>query len=209
MSPLKIAFVVALAAATQALAQPQAGAPRPNAFVEFPAKGGTHLTVTTPGWKDGGDISFEYTQYRTNTFPGLSWTSGPPATQSYAVILQDTDLSIRGAPVLHWVLYNIPKTVTKLEPGMAPTGNPPGSAYGPNYQGSARPYLGPRTPPGPKHHYHFQVFALDRMLAADPAITYDGLVSQMKDHILASGEIVGLGQADPNAPPPPPRPAAK
>jgi phosphatidylethanolamine-binding protein (PEBP) family uncharacterized protein len=91
---------------------------------------------------------------------------------------------------------------------MAATANPPGSSYGPNYRGNSQAYLGPRTPAGPKHHYHLQVFALDAALTADPAITYDGLVNQLKGHVLASGEVVGLGSVDPTAPPPPPRPAA-
>ena len=191
-----------------AIAQPPAAAPaRPNALVEFPAKGGAKLTVTTPAWTDGADIPFENTQYRTNTFPGLNWTAGPAGTKTYVLIMQDTDLAIRGAPVLHWVLYNIPGNVAKLDPGMQPTGNPPGSSYGPNYQGTNKPYLGPRTPPGPKHHYHLQIFALDTTVTADPAITYDALTAAMKDHVLASGEVVGMGMADPNAPPPPPRPA--
>jgi para-nitrobenzyl esterase len=207
---IRISFtaIAAAAIASAAFAQPPAAPARPNALVEFPAKGGARLTVTTPGWADGADIPFEFTQYRTNTFPGLSWSAGPAATRSYVVIMQDTDFAVRGAPVLHWVLYNVPASVRKLDAGMAPTANPAGSAYGPNYQGNARPYLGPRTPPGPKHHYHLQVFALDTAVTADPAITYDALVGQMKDHVLASGEVVGLGQADPNAPPPPPRPAA-
>ncbi|MDB5453210.1 MAG: carboxylesterase [Caulobacteraceae bacterium] len=208
----RITFVAIAAAslATVALAQPPAtpAAPRPNALVEYPSKGGAKLTVTTPGWSDGADIPFEFTQYRTNTFPGLSWSAGPAATRSYVVILQDTDFAVRGAPVLHWVLYNVPPTVRKLDAGMAATANPPGSAYGPNYQGTARPYLGPRTPPGPKHHYHMQVFALDTTIPVDPAITYDALTAQMKDHVLASGEVVGLGSVDPTAPPPPPRPTA-
>jgi hypothetical protein len=33
-------------------------------------------------------------------------------------------------------------------------------------------------------------------------MNYDGLTGAMRDHILASGEVVGMGQADPNAPPP-------
>ncbi len=57
-----------------------------------------------------------------------------------------------------------------------------------------------------------QVFALDSTLKADPALDYDGLVNQMKGHILADGEVVGMGSVDPNptAPPPappPPKPA--
>lgn len=169
-----------------------------------PAKGGAKLTVTT-AFANGADIPFEYTQYQGNTFPGLSWTAGPAGTRAYAIIMQDADLVVRGAPILHWSMYNIPAGTTSLPRGMAPTANPAGSAYGPNYQGPARPYLGPRTPAGPKHRYHFEVFALDTTIPADPAITYDTILSAMKDHVLASGETIGLGQVDPNAPPAPAR----
>jgi len=186
----------------------QAPAPHPNALVEFPARGGAKLTVTTPAFKDGGDIPYENTQYRGNTFPGLSWSAGPSGTKSYAVIMQDTGGTMRdGYPILHWTLYDIPANVTKLDAGMAATANPPGSSYGPNARGAAQSYMGPRTPPGPKHPYHLQVFALDTAIPADPAMTYVGLTGAMKDHILASGEVVGMGSADPNAPPPAPRPA--
>jgi para-nitrobenzyl esterase len=197
--------VIGLAAATAALAQPPAaaGPARPNVIVEYPAK--AKLTVTTPAWKDGADIPYENTQYRTNTFPGLEWTKGPKGTQSYALIMQDTDGVMRGAPILHWTLYNIPASVTKLPVGMTPDGKPGGSSYGPNYQGNAKPYLGPRTPAGPKHHYHLQILALDTVLQADTQITYDQMTAQIKGHVLASGEVVGLGSIDPNAPPPPPR----
>ena len=47
----------------------------------MPAK--AKLKVTTPAFKEGEQIPFEYTQYRTNTFPGLSWSKGPKATKSY------------------------------------------------------------------------------------------------------------------------------
>jgi para-nitrobenzyl esterase len=64
--------------------------------------------------------------------------------------------------------------------------------------------MGPRTPAGPKHRYHLQVFALDTTLAADPAMTWDALKAGIAGHVLASGEVVGLGQVDPTAPPPAP-----
>jgi phosphatidylethanolamine-binding protein (PEBP) family uncharacterized protein len=125
------------------------------------------------------------------------------------IIMQDSGMLLRGGPVLHWTLFNIPATVTKLEKGMAPDAKPAGSSYGPNYQPNpavGKPYLGPRTPPGPKHRYHMQVLALDIMLPADfkPA-SYDELIAPMKDHVVASGDVIGLGQADPSAPPPAPR----
>jgi para-nitrobenzyl esterase len=176
------------------------------AMVTLPAKDAAKLTVTTPGWKDGADIAFKYTQYQGNEFPGLEWTAGPASTKSYAIIMQDTDFVARGAPILHWSVVNLPAGTTKLPVGMKPTDIPAGAIYGPNYQGAGKPYLGPRTPAGPKHRYHIQVFAMDTMLPADFAPkSYAELIEPMKGHVLASGSVMGLGQADPNAPPPAPR----
>jgi para-nitrobenzyl esterase len=163
------------------------------------AKGGAHLTVESPAFPNGGDIRFENTQYRGNIFPGLSWTKGPQGTRSYVIIMQDPDAIHDGMPILHWTMFNIPANVTKLEAAMqAP---PAGASYGPNIRGLAQAYLGPHTPPGPKHHYHLQLFALDSTLAANAGGSYESLSGAMKGHVLASGELVGLAHADPNAPP--------
>ena len=108
---------------------------------------------------------------------------------------------VRGAPILHWTLVNIPATTTKLDPGM--TAPPAGAQYGPNIRGVNQPYMGPRTPAGPKHRYHFQVFALDAAIPSDATATYDTLTGAMKGHVLASGEVIGLGQVAPSAAAPP------
>lgn len=175
------------------------------ALVTLPAKAGAKpLTVTAGAFKAGEDIPFENTQWRTNTFPGLKWSKGPDGTKSYVIIMQDPDIQ-RPMPVLHWTMYNIPASMTELKAGM--TELPTGAAYGPNYQGPAHAYAGPRTPAGPKHRYHFQIFALDTTITEDPKITYDAMRTAMTGHVLASGEVMGLGQVDPTAPPPPPRPS--
>jgi para-nitrobenzyl esterase len=161
------------------------------------------LTVTSAAFKAGGDIPFENTQYRGNTFPGLSWTAGPADTKTYMVILQDTDVSQNGAPLLHWTMFNIPAGVTKLNAGM--TAAPEGALFGPNFRGPNQAYLGPRTPAGPKHHYHFQVLALG--ISLSPSSTFDQAMSSVRNSVLAAGEVVGLGSVDPTAPPPAPRPA--
>ena len=201
------AFALGLMAAPAVFAQApppavEAGAPL-RALANLPAAG--KLTVTTPAFKDGADIPFANTQYQGNVFPGLAWSKGPAATKSYAVIMQDTDGIRNNMPIFHWSLYNVPATVMKLDAGM--TAPPAGSSYGPNIRGLAQAYMGPRTPAGPKHRYHLQVFALDTTLGADAGASYDALVGAMKGHVLASGEVVGLGQVDPSAPPPAP-PAA-
>lgn len=214
---MRLASIAAFAAvavfAAPALAQsPPPPAVEPGkemlASVTLPNAGAGKLTVTTPGWKDGADIDFKYTQYQGNTFPGLEWTAGPAGAKSYAIIMQDTDLVMRGSPILHWSVVNVPASVTKLPAGMKPEEIPAGSIYGPNYQGMGKPYLGPRTPPGAKHRYHIQVLAIDTTLPADFAPkNYGELIEPLKGHVLASGDVVGLGQADPSAPAPAPRAA--
>jgi para-nitrobenzyl esterase len=207
-----IAAAALLAAPAGALAQPAppptiAPAAKPElALANFAAKSGKTLSVSSPAFKDGGDIPFENTQYRGNVFPGLAWGKGPYGTRTFVVIMQDADVNFRGGPLLHWSMYDIPGGVTKLAAGM--TAPPAGASFGPNVRGPNHAYMGPHTPAGPKHHYHFQVFALDAEIAADPALSYDALAAAMTGHVLASGELIGLGQADPNAPPRQPPAAA-
>jgi Raf kinase inhibitor-like YbhB/YbcL family protein len=196
-----IALVLAVAPALSAQQPPTATEPGAAllALVNAPAKGAARLTVSSPAFTAGGDIPFENTQYRGNVFPGLSWSGGPAGTKSYAVILQDADAMVRGAPILHWTMVNIPATVMTLAAGM--TAPPSGAQNGPNIRGANQAYMGPRTPPGPKHRYHFQVFALDTVIPQDATGTYQTLIDAIKDHVLASGETIGLGQVAPTAAP--------
>jgi len=163
------------------------------ALTNAPAKGNAKLTVTTPAFKSMGDIPFENTQYQGNKFPGLEWTAGPSGTKSYVVIMQDTDALRNGAPILHWTMVDIPAATTKLSAGM--TEAPSGTMYGPNIRGAMQAYMGPRTPAGPKHRYHIQVFALDNSVGNESMQSYDAMLTAMKGHVLASGEVVGLGSA--------------
>jgi len=165
------------------------------AMVNLPANGGAKLTVTSPAFNAGSDIPFENTQYKGNVFPGLAWTKGPGSTKAYVVIMQDGDAIRNGAPIFHWSLVNVPAGVTRLDAGMAAP--PAGAEYGPNIRGANQPYMGPHTPAGPKHRYHLQVFALDTTIPHDATASYDALTGAMKGHVLASGELVGLGQAPP------------
>jgi para-nitrobenzyl esterase len=192
-----LAVGVAPAAFAQSPAPPETEpALAQSALKTISVPSGAKLTVTSPAFKNGADIPFENTQFRGNVFPGLEWTPGPAGTKSYVVIMQDTELLMRGNPILHWTMFNV--TGTKLEAGM--TAAPAGASPGPNMRGASQPYMGPRPPAGPKHHYHLQVFAIDTTLPAEAGASYEALTAAMKGHVLAAGEIVGLAEADPNAP---------
>jgi para-nitrobenzyl esterase len=202
ISAAAVAAALTLAPAASFAQAPAVGAEPGAALLaraNLPPKDKARLTVTSPAFKAGGDIPFENTSYRGNVFPGLAWSHGPRGTKSYAVIMQDDDAIHNGAPLLHWTMYDIPADTTKLDAAMAAA--PAGAHNGPNMGGASVGYLGPHTPPGPRHHYHFQVFALDEVIAPAPIGSYAALTGAMQGHVLASGELIGLGRVDPNAPP--------
>jgi para-nitrobenzyl esterase len=164
------------------------------ARVAVQARSRVPLTITSPAFKDGGDIPRENTQYGANIFPGLGWSKGPEGTKSYVVIVQGDAIS-GSTTSIHLTLFNVPASVTKLGAGM--TTVPSGAAYGPNVHGLNQPYVGPHPHTGARQRYHLQVFALDTTLGSDPPLSLEGLESAMIQHVLASGELVGVAAGEP------------
>ena len=165
-----------------------------------PAPRGAALRVTSPSFADRGDIPVDNTQYGTNRFPGLAWTAGPAGTRSYMVAMQGTvgeTVASGGGTSIHFTLVNVPAGVTSLPAGL--TTPPAGAIYGLNVHGVGQPYMGPHTHNATKHEYHLQVFALDTLLPADPAMDYAAIAAAMRGHVLASGEVVGLAAMPPQA----------
>ena len=161
-----------------------------------PAKSPTALTVTSPAFKEGGKIPLQNTQYGANLFPGLAWNKGPHGTKSYVVVVQGDPVA-GSATSIHLTLFNIAANTIKLSAGMQDT--PKGATYGPNVHGLNQAYAGPHPHTGAEQRYHLQVFALDTTLSAGSKLDFPALESAMKDHVLASGELVGVaaGEAGP------------
>ena len=97
-----------------------------------------------------------------NLSPSLTWRGAPADARSFAVTMYDPDAPT-GSGWWHWVVYNIPGSVSGLAAG---AGDPakkllaPGSLQG-NTDFGAPGYGGPCPPQGDKpHHYVFTVYAL-------------------------------------------------
>lgn len=150
------------------------------------------LTVSSSAFS--GSIPKKYSEYADGISPPISWSAVPDA-KSYALILEDPDAKAI-IPFVHWVAFNIPADVTTLREGLHGHGamGPIGVRQGMNSRGAIG-YFGPRPPVGdPPHHYHFQIFALDSMLAVPPACERDAVLSAMDGRVLAAGELVGIFQ---------------
>src|SRR5437870_6627756 len=121
------------------------------------------LIMTTAAWEDGGVIPDKYTQAAGATAPSpeLKWSQVPMGTQSFVLLMHDPEpVLAKGSKmdITHWLIWNIPGTSTGLAEGVAQGELPDGSR-----QVSLRSnaYMGPGAPPGPYHHYTFELYALD------------------------------------------------
>jgi Raf kinase inhibitor-like YbhB/YbcL family protein len=154
------------------------------------------LTVSSSAFEQGGAIPDMYSSYDQNASPPLRWTEGPQGTKSYAILTEDPDAGTTPLPVVHWVVWNIPVPVISLREGLAALDrleDPMGLRQGPNTAAGNVGYKGPRPPEGdPPHHYHFEVFALDRMLDLPAGANREDLVNAMRGHVLAWGELIGI-----------------
>ena len=197
---------------------PPAGAPRPPPgpqppnLVDLPSSmGKAHLTVTSAEVKTNVLIPNDNSNYGKNLSPQMSWTKGPASTKSYVVALEDSDAQARGAPITHWVAFNIPASVTSLPGGLPPQGSgavPAGMLFANNIRGQAA-YMGPGTPPKSTHHYHLQVLAIDTTLDLMAGASRADVAKAIDGHVVGTGEIVGLFTGPDTAPAPAGAPAAK
>jgi Raf kinase inhibitor-like YbhB/YbcL family protein len=122
--------------------------------------------------------------------PQLSWNNIPSGVKSFALICDDPD-----APAkiwVHWIMFNIPATVTTLAAGVATTPTlANGAGQGINDAGGIG-YGGACPPKGHGvHHYIFTLYALDTILDLKQGVSRTVLENAMKDHILATGQLIG------------------
>ena len=146
-----------------------------------------------------------------NISPPLGWEGLPDGTVSLALIMDS--LEIEGAERVHWVMWNMPPTLTGLEENVEHAEKlADGTAQGTNGSGEVG-YLGPcppvivsgfgetpsktQTQGGAKkgiEKYYFKLYALDTMLDLPPSTTKADLLKAIDGRVLASGELVGERQ---------------
>ena len=152
------------------------------------------LAVSSSAFAQNADIPAKYTCEGQDVSPPLSWSGAPSTAMSFAVIVDDPDAPDPAAPKMtyvHWVLYDVPASVTSLDENVAKQ-LPSGAQQGMN-DGKRSGYGGPCPPIG-RHRYFFKVYALDTTLGDIGSPTKAKLESAMKGHVVAHGELVGTYQ---------------
>lgn len=198
------------------------------------------LDVTIEAWPQGGAIPESYAFCRIaepgpielsdNRNPRLSWGNAPAGTRSFAILCHDPDVPSKPDNVnkeglsvpadlprvdfYHWVLIDIPASVSEIAEGADSTGvtaggkSPGATPLGvrginnytdwftgdPEMGGDYGGYDGPCPPWNDEivHRYVFTVYALDL-----PSLGLSGrfgggeALKAMEGHVLASGQWVG------------------
>ena len=188
-TPLVLAIACVAAAWSPAAAVGQSGRGRGNVQV---------MTVTSSAWPDGGQVPVKHTQAGEEVSPPLSWSNVPAGVVTFVLVVHDLDAASGGGTgdLLHWMLWNIPATVTALPEGVPsasqlPDGTRQISATGPSYRGPGAPRS------GVAHHYVFELYALDAALdvpavGASPAETRAAVMAAMAGHVRGKGVYIGL-----------------
>jgi len=172
-------------------------------FLAPPRPGAAPIMVSSPDFANQNyqDKRFFQTQLGgLNMAPGVSWSAGPPGTQSY-VLFMEGEGGARIDPTVHWIVYNIPATARRLPTGIPkevaikdPAGAINGREDSSVFRGEVDGEVGYRGPNftadgGRPHPYSFEIFALDAKL--DPAnAKRKAVIDAMQGHVLASGVLV-------------------
>ncbi|MFH1492641.1 MAG: YbhB/YbcL family Raf kinase inhibitor-like protein [Candidatus Omnitrophota bacterium] len=147
------------------------------------------LEIESPAFKAGEFIPKKYTCEADDISPPLFWKDAPEGTKSFILINDDPDAP--GGDWVHWLVYNIPVQVNRLEENMQKMHFMANAMQGLTSFGSVG-YGGPCPPPGKPHRYFFKLYALDTVLGLKPGANKKSLLKAMQGHILAEAELVGL-----------------
>jgi Raf kinase inhibitor-like YbhB/YbcL family protein len=155
------------------------------------------MVMMTSAWEDGAVIPDKYTQKVDNPVsPELKWSQVPPGTQSFVLLMHDPEPVLnKGSKmdITHWLAWNIPATSTGLSEGVAQ-----GELRDGTRQVSLRfnGYMGPGAPPGPYHHYTFELYAVDMKIDVpqgtpqEAANTRMAVINAIDGHVLGKALLV-------------------
>lgn len=146
------------------------------------------MNLTSQAFRHEGRIPAIHTCDGRHVSPPLSWSDAPSGTKTFALICDDPDAP--GRVWVHWVVFNIPATVSELPENVLKTRVlPNGAAQGVNTSRGIG-YEGP-CPPSGSHRYYFKLYALDTELSLEPGCTKEDLLKAMEDHVLEEAMIMG------------------
>jgi Raf kinase inhibitor-like YbhB/YbcL family protein len=150
------------------------------------------FAISSTSFLNGADLPKKFTCDGADVSPEFSWKEPPSGTQAFALIADDPD-----APAgtwTHWVLYDIPASVTSLSEGMSKVDELPGGERQGRNDFHKIGYNGPCPPPGKPHRYFFKLYALKAKLDLKPGASKQELEQAIEGRTLGMAQWMGKYQ---------------
>ena len=147
------------------------------------------MIIESVNFRNNEQIPSTFTCDGSKISPALQWKDFPAATKSFVLIHDDPD-----APMgtwVHWILFNIPVAVIRLNENFSYAGRPEKKILAGINDFRKLEYGGP-CPPSGTHRYFYKIYALDSFLELKEGSTKSQVEQAMAGHILAKGELIGL-----------------
>jgi len=147
------------------------------------------MNLSSPAFTNNGHVPPIYSCRSQGISPPLTFDDVPDGTKSLALTVDDPDAP--KGDFVHWVVWNIPAGASGLSANVEAVSTlSDGTRQGKNGAGATGYHS--LCPPSGTHHYYFRIYALDIKLSLPDTTTMADLLSAMKGHVLAQGELVGL-----------------
>jgi Raf kinase inhibitor-like YbhB/YbcL family protein len=154
------------------------------------------LTLTSRNFSDHGSIPRHFTCDGDGVSPELEWTGAPPGTVTFVLIVHDPDVPDPAAPKrtwIHWVLYNLPASLSRLDEAIEPRSL--GNHVREGLNDSHEQGYDPPCPPRGRHRYIHTLYALDIELPdLGASATRDDVEREMRNHVLEQASLTGTYQ---------------
>lgn len=139
------------------------------------------MNLRSEDFENGGNIPSEFTCDGRNVSPQLLLEDIPEEMESFALSVTDPDAP--GGTFVHWLVYNIPKSVRIIEKARAPE-----KAVQVTNDFGKKDYGGP-CPPSGTHRYYFTLYALDTERLED--VNKNNFFKKVEEHLLEKAELMG------------------
>lgn len=140
------------------------------------------MSISSPAFANDGAMPARYTCNGSNVSPPLAFTNVPQ--QAHSLALEVTDPDAPGGLFTHWLVWNMPTTLTGLTEGAVPKGVVEG------LNGFGKSSYGSPCPPSGTHRYLFDLYALDNTLALPSSAGREQFEAAIKGHIVGQARLV-------------------
>lgn len=151
------------------------------------------MRVFSPAFEEGEIIPAHWCAPASDTLPRLEIEDVPVRAVSLVAILEDPESPL--GTVTHWLVWNIPPETRYLDPQDLPAGTCVGmDTFGQTGE------MGPPPPIG-RHHYRWEILALDAVLDLPTGGTRVQLDRSLRGHVLERTRLTAIvAPPEPGAP---------